>query len=235
MKMKAITAVAHSGAAVPTIANGRVSRHRDGENAEIQMYLSKLKDLVPYMPKNRKISKLEVIQNVIDYICDLQNALESHPAVNNFDASVVMSAVADHHQQQMDEQMEQQQHNNHPRQPLGVRPSPNTILTNNSSSNNLNNNNASATPSPTVNQLSVISSNQATTTLPNSGLSQTVRIFFYHLFIFRLGAPSIVRKIIYGNFIVGRRDNFKILSSYFFHKLLLFAYLIHCFHVRIFK
>lgn len=83
--MKAITAVCATGASVPAIASGRVQRHRDGENAEIQMYLSKLKDLVPFMPKNRKLSKLEVIQNVIDYICDLQNALESHPAVNSFD------------------------------------------------------------------------------------------------------------------------------------------------------
>ena len=53
------------------------------EQVEIQMYLSKLKELVPHMPKNRKVSKLEVIQHVIDYICDLQTALEqNHPAAN---------------------------------------------------------------------------------------------------------------------------------------------------------
>lgn len=45
------------------------------------MYLSKLKELVPFMPKNRRLSKLEVIQHVIDYICDLQYALETHPVV----------------------------------------------------------------------------------------------------------------------------------------------------------
>lgn len=33
------------------------------------------------MPKNRRLSKLEVIQYVIDYICDLQYALETHPSV----------------------------------------------------------------------------------------------------------------------------------------------------------
>ncbi|XP_014248323.1 uncharacterized protein LOC106665992 [Cimex lectularius] len=55
--------------------SGRVSK-RDLENEEIQVYLSKLKELVPFMPKNRKLSKLEVIQYVIDYICDLQDALE---------------------------------------------------------------------------------------------------------------------------------------------------------------
>jgi DNA-binding protein inhibitor ID len=77
--MKAITAVCSTGASVPSIASGRVSRHRDNENAEIQMYISKLKDLVPFMPKNRKLSKLEVIENVIQHICDLQMALEADP------------------------------------------------------------------------------------------------------------------------------------------------------------
>lgn len=121
--MKAITAVVSTGASVPSIANGRVSRHRDGENAEIQMYISKLKDLVPFMPKNRKLSKLEVIQHVIQYICDLQTALDTHPAVNEFDAAAVLAA-----QNQVLEQIS-------PRQPLHVRPSPNTILpTNNHNS-----------------------------------------------------------------------------------------------------
>lgn len=122
--MKAITAVCATGASVPAIANGRVQRHhRDGENAEIQMYLSKLKDLVPFMPKNRKLSKLEVIQNVIDYICDLQNALESHPAVNAFDPVQALAS-----QQNAMDTMESIPLG--PRQPLGLRPSPNTILAN---------------------------------------------------------------------------------------------------------
>ncbi|EDS28330.1 conserved hypothetical protein [Culex quinquefasciatus] len=118
--MKAITAVCATGASVPAIASGRVQRHRDGENAEIQMYLSKLKDLVPFMPKNRKLSKLEVIQNVIDYICDLQSALETHPAVNTFDP---VQALASHNSLEDSISVG-------PRQPLGVRPSPNTILAN---------------------------------------------------------------------------------------------------------
>lgn len=98
---------------------GRVSKPRkDIENEEIQMYLSKLKDLVPFMPKNRKLSKLEVIQYVIDYICDLQSALETHPAVNAFDATAVLA-------------QRKSQAAVSPRQPLGVRasPNPNTILT----------------------------------------------------------------------------------------------------------
>jgi DNA-binding protein inhibitor ID len=117
--MKAITAVCSTGASVPSIANGRVSRHRDGENAEIQMYISKLKDLVPFMPKNRKLSKLEVITNVIQYICDLQTALDSDTVVNEFDAAAVLAS-----QNHLLEQVS-------PRQPLHVRPSPNTILPSN--------------------------------------------------------------------------------------------------------
>lgn len=116
--MKAITAVCATGASVPAniAGGGRISRHRDGENAEIQMYLSKLKDLVPYMPKNKKLSKLEVIQNVIDYICDLQSALETTGAGNSaavaaaFDASAVLGGAL-----------------SASRQPLGIRASPNTI------------------------------------------------------------------------------------------------------------
>lgn len=113
--MKAITAVCSTGASVPSIVSGRVSRHRDGENAEIQMYISKLKDLVPFMPKNRKLSKLEVIQNVIQYICDLQTALDSDPASHDFDAAAVLASQA-HLLEQVS-----------PRQPLHVRPSPNIL------------------------------------------------------------------------------------------------------------
>lgn len=95
-KMKSLTAVCQTGASMPAInPNGRINRHPphrgDGENAEMKMYLSKLKDLVPFMPKNRKLSKLEIIQHVIDYICDLQSELETHPEINNFDASAALS------------------------------------------------------------------------------------------------------------------------------------------------
>lgn len=51
---------------------------RDVNHEEIQALLSKLKEIVPNMPRNRKLSKLEIIQYVIDYIVDLQIALESH-------------------------------------------------------------------------------------------------------------------------------------------------------------
>lgn len=102
---------------VTGVTAGRVSKHRkDVENEEIQMYLSKLKSLVPFIPKNKKLSKLEVIQYVIDYICDLQSALETHPVVTPFDAAAVLS-------------QKKSQAAVSPRQPLGVRASPNRILT----------------------------------------------------------------------------------------------------------
>ncbi|XP_064486857.1 DNA-binding protein inhibitor ID-2-like [Ornithodoros turicata] len=65
------------------VSDGRVSRprkDRDLNQEEMQSLLAKLKELVPNMPRNKRLSKLEIIQNVIDYILDLQLALEAHPA-----------------------------------------------------------------------------------------------------------------------------------------------------------
>uniref|UniRef100_A0A034VGX2 Protein extra-macrochaetae n=1 Tax=Bactrocera dorsalis TaxID=27457 RepID=A0A034VGX2_BACDO len=98
--MKSLTAVCQTGASMPPMnPNGRIARHApqrgDGENAEMKMYLSKLKDLVPFMPKNRKLSKLEIIQHVIDYICDLQTELEAHPEIANFDAASALNMSDD--------------------------------------------------------------------------------------------------------------------------------------------
>lgn len=59
--------------------NKRIRSEKDVTHDEIQALLAKLKEIVPNMPRNRKLSKLEIIQYVIDYIVDLQIALESHP------------------------------------------------------------------------------------------------------------------------------------------------------------
>ncbi|KAI9588632.1 hypothetical protein GQX74_004477 [Glossina fuscipes] len=65
-KMKSLTAVCQTGASMPAInPNGRINRHPphrgDGENAEMKMYLSKLKDLVPFMPKNHSFSLINYL------------------------------------------------------------------------------------------------------------------------------------------------------------------------------
>ncbi|KAI4878534.1 hypothetical protein NFI96_010440 [Prochilodus magdalenae] len=41
---------------------------------------SRLKELVPSLPQNRSVSKMEILQHVIDYILDLQTALDSSSA-----------------------------------------------------------------------------------------------------------------------------------------------------------
>uniref|UniRef100_A0A1B6MJK1 BHLH domain-containing protein n=1 Tax=Graphocephala atropunctata TaxID=36148 RepID=A0A1B6MJK1_9HEMI len=74
------------------------------------------------MPKNRRLSKLEVIQYVIDYICELQYALDTHPTVNS---AVVQASAAALMRQASPVQGAAPQTS--PRQPLGVL-APNTIL-----------------------------------------------------------------------------------------------------------
>ncbi|KAH9406928.1 DNA-binding protein inhibitor ID-2 [Tyrophagus putrescentiae] len=49
-------------------------------NNEIGKMLHKLKDLVPGIPADRKMSKLEIMQHVIDYIGDLEAVLEKEPS-----------------------------------------------------------------------------------------------------------------------------------------------------------
>ncbi|XP_061107148.1 DNA-binding protein inhibitor ID-2a [Conger conger] len=44
---------------------------------------TKLKELVPSIPQNKNVSKMEILQHVIDYILDLQIALDSNSAVTS--------------------------------------------------------------------------------------------------------------------------------------------------------
>lgn len=39
----------------------------------------RLKELVPSLPQNRSVSKMEILQHVIDYILDLQITLDQNP------------------------------------------------------------------------------------------------------------------------------------------------------------
>lgn len=61
----------------------RASRKARGLNrAEMKSLLTKLQELVPNMPRNRRLSKLEIILSVIDYIVHLETALEAHSAAH---------------------------------------------------------------------------------------------------------------------------------------------------------
>lgn len=117
--MKATTAVCDAVGSVNGVSAGRVHKQRrDVENEEVQMYLSKLKELVPFMPKNKRLTKLEVIQHVIDYICDLQCALEAHPNAETLITTALPTVPA----------VSARSHSGQPRQPLGVLGVPNTIV-----------------------------------------------------------------------------------------------------------
>lgn len=48
----------------------------DETSAEMTECFTKLKDLVPSVPQNKKVSKTQLLQHVIDYILDLELALE---------------------------------------------------------------------------------------------------------------------------------------------------------------
>ncbi|XP_078411058.1 DNA-binding protein inhibitor ID-1 [Cetorhinus maximus] len=44
---------------------------------------TKLKELVPTLPQNKKVSKVEILQHVIDYIWDLQLELDDQPSAGS--------------------------------------------------------------------------------------------------------------------------------------------------------
>ncbi|XP_075560590.1 uncharacterized protein LOC142592800 [Dermacentor variabilis] len=57
-------------------------RARGLNRAEMRSLLAKLQELVPSMPRNKRLSKLEIILSVIDYIVHLETALEAHSAAH---------------------------------------------------------------------------------------------------------------------------------------------------------
>lgn len=64
--------------AVMGVMEGKVHKSLPKTDApDVLMYLERLQNLVPMCPKDRPVTKLELIQSVIDYIYDLEDALES--------------------------------------------------------------------------------------------------------------------------------------------------------------
>lgn len=58
-------------------------------NTEMQKLLTKLRGLIPGIPPNQKMTKLEIMQHVIDYIADLEHVLEQ-----DSNASLLQSLIA---------------------------------------------------------------------------------------------------------------------------------------------
>lgn len=55
----------------------KISKHKlENSDVEMQACFSKLKDLVPTVPQDKKVSKVQLLQHVIDYIMDLEVTLD---------------------------------------------------------------------------------------------------------------------------------------------------------------
>ncbi|XP_077991303.1 DNA-binding protein inhibitor ID-2-like [Glandiceps talaboti] len=109
---KGSASAAAAAVALSSVAVGPMSAYLDGLlTYSMQDCYSKLKDLVPSLQPNEKVSKVELLQHVIDYIQDLQGALETHPALRNSPPPPLM---------------EKQSSN---RTPLGTIPPENTVIT----------------------------------------------------------------------------------------------------------
>lgn len=61
-----------------TITHGRLLETT--HDIPMSVYYEMLRKMVPCIPLGRQLSRVEILQNVIDYIQDLQNALESQSA-----------------------------------------------------------------------------------------------------------------------------------------------------------
>ncbi|KAJ3597936.1 hypothetical protein NHX12_001452 [Muraenolepis orangiensis] len=64
------------------IARCRMMEEEDLHHGDMNDCYNRLKRLVPTIPQDKKVSKVEILQHVIDYILDLQLALETHPSLH---------------------------------------------------------------------------------------------------------------------------------------------------------
>ncbi|XP_042891038.1 uncharacterized protein LOC122265703 [Penaeus japonicus] len=71
--MNCINNGAMAAMAAALAANSTMS----SDKAEMRLYLDRLKSMVPQCPKNRKVSRQELIEHVINYISDLEDTLQS--------------------------------------------------------------------------------------------------------------------------------------------------------------
>ncbi|XP_051165814.1 protein extra-macrochaetae [Leptopilina boulardi] len=98
--MKAMVISPSAGGRVPPSSRGVLHNsleingtRRDLEAEQVAAYLTKLQSLVPDMPRKRKLSKLQVIQRVIEYICILQTTLEE---TSNVHKQECLHSIMDH-------------------------------------------------------------------------------------------------------------------------------------------
>lgn len=57
-------------------SGSKITKHRYDENAEMQASLLKLEQLVPGLGKGKVCSQMQLLQNVMEYILDLQDILD---------------------------------------------------------------------------------------------------------------------------------------------------------------
>ena len=57
----------------------RLKRPRSSERDGIRSLLNRLQHIVPEAPKDRQLPQVQVIQHVINYICQLQHQVVQHP------------------------------------------------------------------------------------------------------------------------------------------------------------
>ncbi|XP_043225030.1 protein extra-macrochaetae-like [Amphibalanus amphitrite] len=57
----------------------RLRRPRSGDTERVRALLNRLQHIVPAAPKDRQLPQVQVIQHVINYICQLQHQVVRHP------------------------------------------------------------------------------------------------------------------------------------------------------------